>query len=85
MEGQEGGAHTTTEIARRQLTGELLTPFAAAVVEICAIADSKDAKEKRRERAAALQAGAAKLDLATTVERLVDSLTRSPLPPGIPR
>jgi hypothetical protein len=79
------GSHTTTETARRQLTGDALTPFAAAVTEICAIANSKDDKGKRRERAAALQAGAAKLDLAATVERLVDSLTRDALPPGIPR
>jgi hypothetical protein len=79
------GTHTTTEIARRQLTGDALTPFAAAVAEICAIANSKDDKGKRRERATALKADAQKLDLGATVDRLVDSLTRDPLPPGIPR
>jgi hypothetical protein len=78
-------SHTTTETARRQLTGDQLPPFAAAVTEICAIENSKDAREKRRERANALKADASKLDLAATVDRLIDSLTRDALPPGIPR
>jgi hypothetical protein len=79
------GTHSISQIGRRQLDAKTLPPFAAAIEEICAITNSRDGKEQRRQRAVALKESAAKLELAATVDRLIDSLTRDVLPPGIGR
>lgn len=79
------GEDTAREIERRVLKPAELTPFAAAIAEIGAIAQSKDGREARAERAKKLQPDAAKVGLGPTVERLIKNLTMDGLPPGIPR
>lgn len=73
------------ETERRALAAKDLPAAAEVVEEICAIASSSDPKEARKQRAEAIQEKAAKAGFADTAKRLLDSLTRDGLPPGLPR
>ena len=73
------------ETDRRKLAAKDLAAFTTLVEEICAIANGRESRPERRQRAEALQSDAKKLGLGPTVDRLVDSLTRDGLPPGLGR
>ncbi|MCA8973445.1 MAG: hypothetical protein KDC98_01925 [Planctomycetes bacterium] len=79
------GQHTMRETDRRKLAAKDLAAFTTLVEEICAIANGRESRPERRQRAEALQSDAKKLGLGPTVDRLVDSLTRDGLPPGLGR
>jgi len=77
--------NTIRETKRRVVPAAELPALVAVVEELCAIATSRDAKAARRERAAALKAQADKAGFGETIDRLIDSLTRDGLPPGLGR
>ena len=79
------GTHTMKETARRKLKGKAFDAFAETIEEICAITQSREDKATRKQRAEALKKQAKKVGLAPMLDRLIDSLTRSGLPPGIGR
>ena len=76
---------TQQETERRAVPTKDLTAVVEVVEELCAIASSSEPKEARKTRAEALQEKAAKAGFAATAKRLLDSLTRDGLPPGLPR
>lgn len=76
---------TQQETERRVVAAKELPLVVEVVEELCAIVASQEAKDVRRERAAALTAKAKQAGFASTHERLLDSLTRDGLPPGVGR
>ncbi len=77
--------NTQQETERRVVAAKELPLVVEVVEELCAIVASQDAKDVRRQRAEALTAKAKQAGFAPTHERLLDSLTRDGLPPGIGR
>ena len=73
------------ETARRVVDAKGLPLAVEVVEELCAIASDTAPREQRRERAEALQAKAKQAGFEATAARLLDSLTRDGLPPGLPR
>jgi hypothetical protein len=73
------------ETERRVIAAKDLPVAVQVVEELCAIVGSEDAKEDRRQRVEALLPKARQAGFAATAERLLDSLTRSGLPPGVGR
>lgn len=76
---------TQTETGRRIVAAKDLPAVVEVVEELCAIAVSSEPKAERKARAEALQEKAKAAGFAATAERLLDSLTRDGLPPGLPR
>lgn len=78
--------HSTQRETERRTIAAVDLPLVVEVVEeLCAIAASQDAKAERRKRAEALVPKAKQAGFAPTAERLLDSLTRDGLPPGLGR
>jgi len=73
------------ETARRVVTAKELPAFVEVVEELCAIVGSNDGKDERKARAEALQSKAKQAGFGETVARLLDSMSRSGLPPGVGR
>lgn len=73
------------ETARRIVAAKDLPLVVEVVEELCAIVAGNDAKEARLERAGALAAKAKQAGFEATCGRVLDSLTRSGLPPGLGR
>ncbi len=74
-----------TETERRVVAAKDLPAVVEVVEAICAIAGSGADKEERKAPAAALQEKAKAAGFGPTAARLLDSLTRDGLPPGLPR
>ena len=73
------------ETERRVIATKDLPLTIEVVEELCAIVAAKEDKTERKKRAEALAPKAKEAGFAATAERLLDSLTRSGLPPGIGR
>ncbi|MBL8749248.1 MAG: hypothetical protein JNK78_08810 [Planctomycetes bacterium] len=74
-----------TETERRVVAAKDLPAVVEVVEAICAIAGSSADKEERKAQATALQEKAKAAGFGPTAARLLDSLTRDGLPPGLPR
>lgn len=76
---------TQQETERRLVKAKDLPQVVEVVEELCAIAGDPAARDERRARAQALLAKAKQAGFGATAQRLLDSLTRDGLPPGLPR
>lgn len=73
------------ETQRRLVPAKDLPLVVEVVEELCAIVGGKEAKDARRQRAEALTAKAKQAGFEAVCGRVLDSLTRSGLPPGLGR
>lgn len=78
-------SNTQRETARRVVAAKDLPLVVEVVEELCAIVASNEAKDARRQRADALSAKAKQAGFEATCGRLLDSMTRTGLPPGLGR
>lgn len=78
-------SNTQRETERRIIAAKDLPLVVEVAEELCAVVASGDAKDVRRKRAEALSPKAKQAGFGTTSDRLIDSLTRTGLPPGVGR